>query len=247
MNAMGRGVWSVVVAGVIVGSWASLATAGFVFWEPEVEVTYSNPDDLGDLAFVEVDVEGGAVFEFRVFESGDGSEAYLSGVEITRNGGFIGDFDDNDMSVFRVLEPNDVIDASYEDDLHVEQTTYAAYEMDEFGVPISGGNLEGSEVYIGFGYYGTTEPDDEDATVFGWMLVEFGLLRDDPATVEPEAFIRIKQVSYNTTQDPANPGFALPVTVASRVPEPTSLALVTAGAGLLAGRRKRGRKLPRQG
>ncbi len=224
----------------------SVGRAAEFFYETELRLVYT-PDDYDETRVMHVDVnlDGQDDLEFQIVNQ-EGNN-HLAGLDSTRNGGFLTEFDNNDYGVFMTFAKDQAIGPGFEDAIGYETLTHAAYEYDEFGNLVVGGSLAQTQAYLGFAFYtDQVEHPAEEGTIYGWMLVSFGeLIADDPGDPE-KVFIEVMQIGYNNTVgQPA---------VVGRVPEPASVALLGAGAALLL--RRRGRRawsgsgrpaLPRRG
>jgi hypothetical protein len=212
------------------GLWNAAQSAEFV-WQADLLMTYS-PADRGDtkVMFIDVDADGSEDLEFQIInEQGNN---HLAGLDSTRNGGFLSTFDDNDYAIFQTFSKDDEIGPDLEDDIGYETLTHAAYEYDEFGNLVTGGELAESEAYLGFGFFSDqVEGDQDEGIIYGWMLVEFGELIADDINQPDKVFIHVKQIGYNNTVgESATVGY---------IPEPATMALLGTGALLLTGRKVR--------
>ncbi|MEM1185311.1 MAG: hypothetical protein AAGI53_09960 [Planctomycetota bacterium] len=213
---------------------AGVVTSGAVAGVQRVELAQTRLEhtinDFGDTTSLDIDVTGDGVEDltFEIFqgESGGLNEAWLSGIDFTRNGGFLTSFDDNDNGVFQEFNAGDTLGPANEDDIGFETRTYAQYDLDDFGSLISGGSLAGRTAYIGFGLF-DAEPlpggGTNEGNRYGYMLVEFGPLR--AIDLDNPAYIEILEVGIGG------------INAEFRIPAPGG-ALAMAALGLVARRRR---------
>lgn len=204
--------------------------------DPGLELIYG-VDDLEQTRTLFINVDGfdSHDLEFNILNDFQNGEFYVAGLDSTRNGGFITDFDDNDYGVLRTFEVDDEIGVGLEDGIGYETLSHAGYEYDDFGDVVTGGGLLPGTHYLGFAFGGLVPDPDQPgetmfATLYGWMQVEFGVLKlgtEGPGDDEPEVFVRINGYAWEST------GGSILV---GEVPSPGSLALLSIGGVFLARR-----------
>lgn len=228
------------------GAALALMTTGAFGGIQHMEVSHTLQYTIADLdttRTLEIDIDGrdGFDLEFQIYNSFGDQEYFIAGLDSTRNGGFITDFDDNDYGVLRTFEMGEEIGPALEDHIGYETLSYADYSFYlGGGMGESGGYLTPGTHILGFSFMGyVPDPDNlgEEIKVplYGWMEVEFGdLIVEEEAEAAANGlsnvFVRVTQIAYATGD-----GESL---LAGQVPAPGALALLGLG-GLVTARRKR--------
>lgn len=216
---------------------AGAASGTIMYSAPDLLLEYTAAD-IGTQKSLAIEPAGpeASPLEFVLYNDGAADpmgDFYVAGLDPTRGGGFITDFDDNDYGVFRTFAFGDSIGPDLEDGIGFETLTHAGYEYFDFGEMNTSTPHLNQTVYLAFGIFGelasSTPNDPTFGTLYGWMCVEFGALKLPTDSTDPGVFVRVKEFAVQTSGSSMFVG---------EVPAPGSVAMVALG-GVIALRRRR--------